>query len=149
VDREALMATTMYVYPNTAELKLDELAPPGTYEQLVTFLQRSKPILDEVEPLSRRTPEPFPPMPTLSEVEKDSDSVMRHPRAWFQNFARMLSADAARLAQEGNASAAATRLAACLRLGTAMSHDPDEVQAMTGAGIVGQGAARAVALLDA
>lgn len=148
-DVDRLMRTVIYLRPNTADLEVPE-SPPGTLEETIAFLKTSQSVLDSVEALSRHTPEPFPPTAPLN--EKDPDAHMRHPRAWIQNFARMLSADAARLAATGKAedtAKAAHRLAACVRLGNAMSRQAEQIQVMTGVGIVGQGAARAVALLEA
>jgi len=147
VDQQQLILTA-HVYPNRAALEFDDMTPPGERERLVAFLLASQPVLQGVIEQSRLTPEPFPPEPSLDEGA-GLNAHMQRPRAWFQNFARLLSADASRCWEAGDATGAAERVAATIRLGNAMCGQPDELNHLVGAGFVGSAAQKAVALFDA
>jgi hypothetical protein len=63
---------------------------------------------------------------------------MDYPRAWFQNFARILNADAMRCWESQDAAAAIERIVASLRLGQSVESQADEAHRNTGLGMIGQ-----------
>ncbi len=147
IDRDKLMPL-MFLYPARPSLQFDPSAPPNSRQDLIALLNSLQPQLKRIIELSAKSPEPFPPHPSESEVTA-RDAHMDHPMAWFQNFARLLNADAMRCNESGDAAATIPRVIASIRLGEAMQSQSDDLDRIAGVGIMGQGLKLANALLDA
>lgn len=114
IDRKRLMPL-MTVRPLEAKLVLDESMPQfGTKAELTLYLQELAPTIASIAEIAKRPTEQFGEPPEIS--DESPDAHMQYPRAWIQNFSRLLQADAAWQWELGRADAAAERIAANLRL---------------------------------
>lgn len=137
----------LYMYPDRTKLDLDATAPPNAKAKLVAYLESMQPHIKALIELSKKDPEPFPPDPVLDPAKPDAH--MAHPRAWFQNFARLLHADAVRQWEAGDAQAAADRLAAIFRMGTSMQTQKSDMTQNAGLGTLGSSIRQTIKLVDA
>lgn len=108
------MKPLVNVYPLEPKLKLGEdTLGFGNKQDLTKYLAEIQPTILEMIRVASRKPEQFGPPPPDSDEKPDAH--MEYPRAWLQNFERLLSADASWKWENGEADAAADRLAANFR----------------------------------
>ena len=113
LDRER-MKPLVNVYPLEPKLKLGEDSLKfGNKEDLTRYLAEIQPTIVEMIHVAARIPEQFGPPP--SDSDDNSNAHMEHPRAWIQNFERLLSADASWKWENAEADAAADRIGAVFR----------------------------------
>ncbi|MFO0859584.1 MAG: hypothetical protein U0570_03445 [Phycisphaerales bacterium] len=137
IDRKRLMPL-MIVRPNEATLVLDEAMPQfGTKAELTQYLQEMEPTIASIIALSKQPTEQFGEPPETT--DEAPDAHMQYPRAWLQNFVRMLQADAAWQWELGHADAAEERIAANLRLSRwLLEQKQDALSPTVGIGILAQ-----------
>lgn len=113
LDRER-MKPLVNVYPLEPKLKLGEdTLGFGNKQDLTKYLDEIQPTIERIIRAAFRNPEQFGPPPVISDEQPDAH--MEYPRAWLQNFERLLSADASWKWENGDADAAADRIGAVFR----------------------------------
>ncbi|MEK6703122.1 MAG: hypothetical protein AABZ53_12725 [Planctomycetota bacterium] len=145
MDRKAVQRFGFYIDPRAAGLALCTGAPAGEQRRLLTMLDRFAPDIEALLALSHK---PFGEWPAMDSFDPMTGEHLRHPRAWFQNFARLLSADAAARWDQSDFDGAARRIAATVRWGIAIGQQPDAVTQMVGEMLLGQAEARLAAMIE-
>ncbi|MBX3388127.1 MAG: hypothetical protein KF691_01585 [Phycisphaeraceae bacterium] len=113
LDRER-MKPLVNVYPLEPKLKLGEDSLGfGNKQDLTKYLAEIQPTIEEMIRVAARIPEQFGSPP--SDSDESPNAHMEYPRAWIQNFERLLSADASWKWENAEADAAADRIGAVFR----------------------------------
>lgn len=113
LDRER-MKPLVNVYPLEPKLKFGEDSLKfGSKQDLTKYLAEIQPTIEEMIRVAARIPEQFGPPP--SDSDESPNAHMEYPRAWVQNFQRLLSADASWKWENAEADAAADRIGAVFR----------------------------------
>ena len=142
------MRPLVNVYPLEPKLKLGEdTLGFGNKQDLTKYLAEIQPVIERLIRASSRSPEQFGPPPTISDEQPNTH--MEYPRAWLQNFERLLSADASWKWENGDADAAADRIGAVFRFTQWLFAQKDDPNApMNAVGIVIRNCKHLNAMLD-
>lgn len=126
----------MAVRPLETKLVLDESMPQfGTKEELTAYLEELEPTVLSLADIASRPTEQFGVPP--EDNDEFPDAHMQYPRAWIQNFSRLLQADASWQWELGRADAAEKRITANLHLSRwLLEQKQDSWSPTTGVGIL-------------
>lgn len=138
----------LVVKPLEPTLVLDESTPGyGTEAELVATLVEFQPKIKQLIEVSALPIEQFGPAPDLN--DENPNAHMEYPRAWIQNYVRILSADASRLWEERQADDAVARHVAIFRFSSWLfAQRDDSLCRSTATGMVMLNCKKLIAKLD-